>query len=450
VSKAAPFFREARATLVLAVPMIAGQLSQMLMGLIDAAMVGRVGIVSLAAAAFANSLLAVPMLISIGLLTAVSVQVSQAHGAGRREEIGEVLRHGLVLSIAAGFSLAALVWMTSFHLGVFDQPPEVVAAARRYFIISGASLLPMLLTLTVKQFSEALSHPVPPMLVLIGAVFLNAACNWVLIYGHFGAPALGLEGAAWATLFARTASFLALLVYVRRARRFDGLAPMRWVGALALSRFASMLRLGGPAAGMLLLEVSAFSFAAIMVGWLGAAALAAHQIALSCASTTFMLPLGISLAVSIRVGQAVGANEFARVRTIGLSAFALGVTMMALCGLVFALAGVPIARAFVHDEAVSSLAARLLLAVAAFQVFDGLQVVAAGALRGLSDLTVPMILCIVAYWCVELPAAWVLAFPLHMGPLGVWLGLALGLACAAIMLAARFAWRTNTYEMKTR
>jgi len=446
VSAAPPFFREAKATLVLAVPMMAGQLSQMLMSLIDAAMVGRVGVVPLAAAAFANSLLAVPMLVAIGLLTAVSVQVSQAHGAGRREDIGEVLRHGLVISVILGILLGGLIWLVSFHLTGFGQSPEVAFAARRYFIIIGASFLPMLLTLTLKQFSEALSHPVPPMIVLISSVVLNAMLNWILIYGQLGAPALGLEGAAWATLLARTASFLALLAYVRRARRFDGLAPARWMWPLRVARAISMLRIGGPAAGMLLLEVSAFSVAALMVGWLGAAPLAAHQIALSCASTTFMLPLGISLAVSIRVGQAIGANELARVRTIGLSAFALGVATMAVCGLVFALAGGPIARAFVADAAVSALAARLLLAVAAFQMFDGLQVVASGALRGLSDVTMPMIFCVVAYWLVELPAAWLLAFPLRLGPLGVWLGLALGLACAAIMLAARFIWRTRIRE----
>lgn len=435
--------RESRPTLVLAVPLMAGQLSQMLMSLIDAAMVGRVGVVPLASAAFANSLNGVAMLLGIGLLTAVSVQVSQAHGGGRRAEAGEIVRHGLAFSLAAGAVLALGVWLASFHLHRFGQPPEVAHEARRYLIISGASLIPMLLTLTLKQFSEALSHPLPPMLILMGSVLLNAGLNWIFIYGNLGAPALGLEGAAWATLAARIASFLALLAYVRRARRFEGAAPASWLRRLHAARVISMLRIGAPAAGMLLLEVSAFSMAALMMGWLGTVALAAHQIALSCASTTFMLPLGISLATSIRIGQAVGAADHARVRAIGLNSFALGIAVMAACGVILSLAGQPIARAFVDDDAVVAMAARLLLAAAVFQIFDGLQVVASGALRGLADVTIPLIFCLIAYWFIALPAAYGAAFVLGLGAIGIWIGLALGLASAAILLGGRFAWRTR-------
>ena len=436
-------FRESKATLVLAVPLMAGQLSQMIMSLIDAAMVGRVGVVPLASAAFANSLNGVAMLLGIGLLTAVSVQVSQAHGGGRRAEAGEIVRHGLAFSLAAGAVLATAVWITSFYLHRFGQPPEVAAEARRYLIISGASLIPMLLTLTLKQFSEALSHPLPPMLILIGSVLINAGLNWIFIYGNLGAPALGLEGAAWATFAARVASFLALLAYVRRARRFDGATPANWLHRLHASRVISMLRIGAPAAGMLLLEVSAFSMAALMMGWLGTVALAAHQIALSCASTTFMLPLGISLATSIRIGQAIGAADHARVRAIGLNSFGLGICVMAVCGVILAVAGRPIALAFVDDSTVVAMAARLLLAAAFFQIVDGLQVVASGALRGLADVTVPLIFCVVAYWFVALPAAYIAAFVLGLGAIGIWIGLALGLASAAILLGGRFVWRTR-------
>ena len=281
------------------------------------------------------------------------------------------------------------------------------------------------------------------MLILMGAVLLNAGLNWIFIYGNLGAPALGLEGAAWATFAARVASFLALFAYVRRARRFDGAAPATWLRRLHAARVISMLRIGAPAAGMLLLEVSAFSIAALMMGLLGTVSLAAHQIALSCASTTFMLPLGISLATSIRIGQAVGAADHARVRSIGLNSFAMGIAIMAACGVILSIAGEPIARAFIDDSAVIALAAKLLLAAAVFQIFDGLQVVAAGALRGLADVTVPLIFCLVAYWLIALPAAYVAAFVLGFGAIGIWVGLALGLASAAILLAGRFVWRTR-------
>lgn len=435
--------QESRATLVLAVPLMAGQLSQMLMGLIDSAMVGRVGVVPLAAAAFGNSILGVPMLIGIGLLVSVSVRVAQAHGAGERSETGETLRHGLALSLVAGGLLAAAVWALSTVLDRFGQPAEVAAQARSYVIVLGISLIPMLASLALKQFSEALHHPWPPMLILLASVALNAALNWVFIYGHLGAPALGLVGSAYATLASRIAAAWAMWIYVRRARRFAEHTPLHWLRPLVGEKLRGLVRLGVPTAATLVLESSAFSFAAIMMGWLGAAALAAHQIALTCASTTFMLPLGLSIATTIRVGQAAGAGDHTRQRTICLSALALGIGIMACCGLLLALARAPIARSFVEDESVFTLATTLLIAAALFQVFDGVQVVASGALRGLSDVNVPVALCLIAYWVIALPLGYLAAFRWGWGTVGVWSGLAVGLAFAAALLAGRVLWRTR-------
>ncbi|MEQ1861839.1 MAG: MATE family efflux transporter [Chthoniobacteraceae bacterium] len=434
---------ESRATLVLAVPLMAGQLSQMLMGLTDSAMVGRVGVVPLAAAAFGNSILGVPMLVGIGLLVSVSVRVAQAHGANERAETGEVLRHGLVLSLIVGALLAAAVWALSLVLDRFGQPAEVAAEARNYVVIVGVSLIPMLASLALKQFSEALHHPWPPMLILLASVALNVVLNWIFIYGNLGAPALGLEGSAWATLLSRCAAVWAMWVFVRRARRFSEHAPAAWLRPLVAEKFRALVRLGLPASGMLVIESSAFSIAALMTGWLGAAPLAAHQIALSCASTTFMLPLGLSIAATIRVSQAVGANDHARLRAISVSALLLGVAIMAVCGLVLALARVPIAAAFVEDRAVIELAATLLVAAAVFQMFDGAQVVAAGVLRGLSDVNVPVALCVLAYWLISLPLGYAAAFWWGFGPLGVWIGLAAGLGIAAVLLVGRVLWRTR-------
>lgn len=436
--------QESRATLVLAVPLMAGQLSQMLMGLIDSAMVGRVGVVPLAAAAFGNSVLGVPMLIGIGLLVSVAVRVAQAHGAGERAETGEALRHGLVLSIVAGIVLAVGVWLVSFVLDRFGQPPEVAQAARPYLIISGISLIPMLASLALKQFSEALHHPWPPMLVLLGSVALNAGLNWIFIYGNLGAPALGLSGSALSTLFSRIVAMCVLWIYVRRARRFAEHTPLHWLRPLVGEKLRGLVRLGIPTAGMLVLESSAFGMAAIMTGWLGAIPLAAHQIAMSCSSTTFMLPLGLSLAVTIRIGQAVGARDHTRQRSICVSALLLGIAIMTFCGLALALGREPIARAFVENHDVIALAGTLLVAAAFFQVFDGVQVVASGALRGLADVNVPVALCLVAYWFISLPCGYVAAFRWGYGAVGVWYGLAVGLAFAAALLTIRVFWRTRT------
>ena len=433
-----PFFAETRGTLLLAVPIMAGQLNQMLMGVVDSAMVGRVGVVPLAASAFANGLLSVPFLFGIGLLQAISVRVSQAHGAGDREETGEVLRHGLALTGAAGILIVAALVALSTQLGRFGQPPEVVQEARNYFLLMTASMLPMLVAMSLKQFSEALDHPWPPMLILSGSVVLNAGLNWVLIYGHLGAPAMGLTGAGLATLLARLAALAAVLVYVLRARRFAGSRPAGWVRPLHWARVRSLLKIGLPAAAQLLLEVSAFSMATIMVGWLGAAPLASHQIALTCASTSFMFPLGIALATTIRIGQAIGAKELARVRAIGLTSLGLGVLVMGAAGLVFAFGNEALARAFVDDSAVASMAARLLIIAAVFQIFDGLQVIGAGALRGLSDTTVPLVVCLVAYWVVFLPLAYLAAFHFGFGITGIWSWLVVALGIVAGSLFVRF------------
>ena len=432
------FTRESRGTLSLAVPIMAGQLSQMLMGVTDSVMVGHVGVVPLAASAFANSLLSVPFLAGIGLLQCVSVRAAQAHGAGDRQGTGEVLRHGLALAALFGALMVAVVLALGPHLHRFGQPAEVVEESRTFLVLVGASMLPMFISISLRQFSEALNHPWPPMLIMLGCVALNVGLNWIFIYGNLGAPAMGLAGAGVATLLARVVTLAAIFLFVLRARRFDGALPAGWIRPLHRARLGSLLAIGLPASGQLILEVTAFAAAAIMMGWLGAVPLAAHQIALTCCATTFMFPLGIAMATTIRVGQALGAGDTPRVRSIGVSAFVLGTLIMGACGVIFALAGGPIARAFVDDPSVTSLAATLLIVAAFFQCADGLQVIAAGALRGLSDVMVPTLICLVAYWVVFLPFAWFAAFHFGYGALGVWTGLALALGVAAVLLVGRF------------
>lgn len=438
-----PLIYEAKQTLTLAVPIMAGQLSQMLMGVIDSIMVGRVGVVPLAASSFANSLLSVPFLFGIGLLQCISVRAAEAHGAGDRQTTGEVLRHGLAISILAGLAMIALTVVVATQLHRFGQPPEVAASSRNFLLLIGASLLPMFMSMSLRQFSEALNHPWPPMIIMFGAVLLNVGLNWIFIYGHLGSPALGLDGAGLATLLARIAALAAIFFYVLRARRFSGALPAGWLRRLHADRLRSLLKIGLPSAGQLLLEVSAFTMAAIMMGWLGTVPLAAHQIALTCCATSFMFPLGIAMATTIRISHALGGAEMARVRGIGLSSIALGLVVMGLSALVFTFAGNPIARAFVEDHEVTQLAATLLIVAAIFQCFDGLQVVAAGALRGLSDVTVPLFTCLFAYWLVFLPFAYLAAFKFGYGPLGIWAGLVVALAVAGLLLVGRFLMKTT-------
>jgi len=435
--------RELRPTLALALPIMAGMVSQMLMGLADAMMVGRVGVVPLAAASFVNSVTHLPLVLGLGLLSAIAVLASQAYGARRPREAGEILRHGLVLSVASGLLAALSMFALRPLLGRLGQPPEVAAAADKYLMLFGASLMPALIAHGCKQFSDALKHPWVPTFVMLGGVLLNVWLNWILIYGNWGAPALGLEGAGWATLIARTVMALVLVGYVLRAPALRTFQPARWRTALSRERFGRLLHVGWPVGVQHFFEVSAFAFAAIMMGWISADAIAAHQIAITCAAMTFMLALGIGAAAGIRVGHAYGAGQFARMRRIGFSAVTMAALMMGGFGVIFAFAGKPIATSFIGSPTVIALTAQLLIVAAVFQIADGIQVAAISALRGLADVRVPAVIAIVAYWFIALPIGSALAFGAKFGAVGMWIGLAAGLGAAAGGLAWRFHRQTR-------
>jgi MATE family multidrug resistance protein len=437
-----PAFRqslsELRQTLALALPITVGQVSQVLMGLTDSAMVGHVGKVPLAASAFAGSVFGVFFVAGIGLLAPVSVLVARAHGAGRSDECARWLRHGLAVALAMGICLALLLTGLSNQLHRFGQPAEVMGAVNPFFDIIAVSLIPTFIFQVLRQFSEALGRPWQPMIILFLSVGLNAFLNWVLIFGHLGAPVLGLTGSGYSTLLARCLSVLMLWAWLRRQPGIEAMLPRfgQSVG-LAWPHFIEMFQIGVPVAGQLLFEVGAFSSAALLMGWLGTVALAAHQIAVSCASFTFMFPLGLAMAVSIRMSQAVGAGRREALRPIGFGALGLAMAVMGAFALVFACGGAWIARGFTADPDVAALAARLLVVAAFFQIFDGAQVVASGALRGLTDVKIPTVITFIAYWLVALPAACLLAFQTRLGATGVWIGLAAGLASAALLLTWR-------------
>lgn len=415
----------------------------MLIGLVDAMMVGRVGVVPLAAASLVNQLTHLPLVFGLGLLTSIAVVTSQAFGASKKEEMGEVLRHGLVVSFGAGLATALLVTAMLPMLGWLGQPAEVVAASGTYLLLFGWSMMFALLSHGGKQFSEALNHPWVPNCILLGGVLLNILLNWVLIYGNWGAPAMGLEGAGWATLLARAMTAFVMVIYLMKAPALRRFQPLRWKGHLDRALLMRLLRLGLPVGMQHLLEVSAFVFAAIMMGWISAEAIASHQIALNCAATSFMFSLGVGMAVCIRVGHAGGAGHYRRVRRIGYLGLGMASVIMALFALAFITMGKPVAAWFVKSPDVIDLAAKLLLIAAWFQIADGLQVVAVSALRGLSDVRVPALIAVLAYWVVAVPLGAALAFARGLGAVGIWIGLATGLVAAAVILTWRFHGKSS-------
>jgi MATE family multidrug resistance protein len=429
---------EARPIMILALPIMSGMLSHTLIGLVDTIMVGRLGLVPLAAASLVNVLVHPGLVFSVGLLSAVAVLSSQAFGAKRPRDCGEALRNGLIAALVLG-AMHALAWHGLLpFLHVFGQDTAVVEASRVYLSIFAWSVLPALLTHACKQFCESLDRAWVPNILLLSGVVLNAFLNWVLIYGKLGAPPLGLEGAGWATLLARVATFGAMFAYVLSTREFLPMQPISWLGRIRWAEMRALFRIGGPVAVQHLFEVGAFAFAAIMMGWISAAALAAHQIAITCAATTFMLALGIGMAVCIRVGHAWGAGDGARVRRIGFIGLGLGGAVMSACAVVLMAGRYPIVRAFVSDPAVVAITVQLLVVAALFQLADGMQVTAISALRGVSDVRIPAGVAVLAYWVVAIPAGYLLGFHTSLGPAGVWAGLAIGLGVAAVFLTWRF------------
>jgi multidrug resistance protein, MATE family len=434
---------EIRRTLKLALPIIFGMVGQMLLGIADTAMVGHVGVLPLAACALVNTVAHVPLITGIGVLGSISVLTAQAFGANKPEDAAEWLRHGMLLAVGTGLLTAVSLTLLGGHLHHFGQPADVVAASGTYLLLFGWSLLPVLVSHGIKLFCEALNNPWPPMLILLGGVLLNVFLNWVLIFGNLGAPAMGLDGAGIATVIARSWMAVASIVYVLRSKRLARFRPRQWMVGWSWSRVRSLFRLGVPVGLQHLFEVGGFVFGALMVGWISAEAIAAHQIAITCASTTFIAALSVGFAVSIRVGHAWGAGLPGRVRRITGGGLLIALTMMAVCAVGLVFGGRTIAGWFVHSQEVIDLTARLLVVAAVFQLADGTQVVLINALRGLSDVRLPTMIAAISYWAVALPVGYFAAFHYEQGAVGIWIGLAAGLSLAALLLSWRFVVRSR-------
>lgn len=434
---------ENRRTLSLAFPIIAGHLGQMLMGWVDTIMVGMIGVVPLGACGFANTILSVPLVFGFGVLSGVSIRASHSHGGGRLREAGESVRGGMIVALALSLPVLLTLFGILPHLAVFGQPEEINAAAGRFLAICSWSLIPVFFTTVSKNFCEALDRPWIPFWIMLAGVLLNAFLNWILIFGNWGAPAMGLAGAATATLLARIVVMVAVFAYPSLSRSLRTAWPSEWFAPGAGRSAWELLVLGLPAGALHLCEVSGFAFGSLMMGWLGVVPLAAHQIAITCAATTFMVPLGLSQAACVRVGHARGNGRFDRLRPIVFGAVGVAVLFMSLFVVIFTLGGRTIAEWFVQDPAVVTLTSRLLLVAGIFQIFDGIQAVSAGILRGFEDTRMPMFIGILSYWIVALPVSWFSGFVLGGGARGVWLGFVVGLAVAAAALLSRVCWKIS-------
>ena len=431
------FLKENKITLALATPIMAGQLAQMLLGLADTLMIGRVGTVELAAAAFVNVLFHIPIVLAIGLTAAISVQVSHAHGADDDTAAAQALRHGLILSTLCGVGMTVILLATIPALPFFRQPAEAVAIIPSYLFWIALSAIPMVPTFVFKSFAESKNHPWPVFWIMIGGVALNILLNYLLIFGNGGFPELGLQGAGIATLIARAVTCLLVWRYIQTSTTLAPSRPRKWLGALERQRSLELFKIANPISGQVLIEFGVFALATLLVGQFGSSALAAHQIAITCAATTFMLPLGLSMALTIRVGHTLGAGEKDRCWRIIISAYLTGFLFMLAAGIFFITCREWIASGFSHDPEVIAIASSLLIVTAAFQIFDAGQTMSMGALRGLKDVYMPTLILFISSWIFGLPLGIWLAFYQDWQAEGQWWGLALGLALTAIALSIR-------------
>lgn len=432
--------REGRGTLLLAFPLIFGQVSQMLVGLSDTLMIGRLGVVPLAASTFANTILYLPLMLGIGMTMAVSIRVSQARGAGDTQMAREALRNGLFIALIVGLLTVVVAVATIPFFGYFGQEPDVADAAGHYFLIVAVSMIPAIGCMAVRNHADAMNHPWPAFWIMLGGVALNVLLNWILIWGKLGAPEMGLEGAGIATLIARLATLAVLVNWCRGSRTMHDWVPRHWFKRPDGPSIRSLIKVGLPASLQLLTEVSAFVIATMLIGTIGKVALASHQVAITCATTVFMVPLGLSMAMTVRIGEAWGARHYDRLRPLVASGWLMGACFTVCSALTVLVFPTVIAGWFVTEPEARALAATLLVISAAFQFGDAMQIISMGALRGLDDVHFPAWLAVFAYWGVSIPIGWWLAFRLDWGAPGMWWGITIGLTLTALMLGTRL-WR---------
>ena len=438
---------ELRATLKITTPLAAAFLAEMAMSFTDTVIVGHLGSVELAAVGLASNLLISVLLVCMAVVSIVGVLVAQAHGAGDEAAVGRAVRQGLWVATALSLPATWLGWNAGPGLRLLGQEEQVVRLAEEYLRAAIWCFLPYMWFTVLRNFVSALSRAGSVMVISVASVGLNVVANYGLVFGKFGLPALGVAGAGYGTSFVCWVMFGTLAVHAARAPVFRRYQVFRGLGRIDAALCREILRLGLPAAGMSGVETGLFSAVAVLMGVLGATALAASQIAVVSASVAFMIPAAISQAATIRVAHGIGGGSVAAARQAGYLSILLGAAFMALVSVVMWLFPEAIAAVYLDtgDPANAdtlALAAVLLAITAVFQIVDGIQVVATGALRGLKDTTVPFLIGLLGYWIVGLGAGYLLAFPLGMGGPGLFWGVALGLATAASLLAWRFRRRT--------
>lgn len=427
--------REIRRLATLSFPIVISLAAATLIGVVDTVMIAPLGTLSLAAASVTNSIIIIFYSGLYGFVSAIGVRMAEARGRQSPQALSAATRTGLRVAVVSGVIGAGLMLAIRPMLPFLGQPPEVIALLGGYWTAMSLYLIPFTVFYALKALFDAIDAPWVGVGLAFVAVVVNVPANWLLIHGIGAWEGWGLVGAGIASLLSETVSLVLAWIIWRKARMTrDARLPT------SPSRAESKVQLtqGSTISVGYIGEGGAYAFAGLMMGWFGAAALAAHQIVSAVAGVLYMVPLGVSIAVSIRVGQALGADQRSRLKTIGLAALIVIISWMAtvMCGLL--LGGGTLARALSTDPEVIALATSMLVVVAAMQIADGVQGTMLGACRGMMDNLVPVAITMVSYWVIALPIGYMLGFVWGLGPNGVWIGYGTGLAFAAAAVTCRF------------
>ena len=433
-----------RKNLSLAYPVMLSHLGQVTVQVADSMMVGRIGKEPLAAVSFANSIFVIFLVMGIGMSYAITPQTAQADGEKNIPKLTEILKHGLLINVVFGLCLLLAICSGEQFLWYFNQPEIVVELSIPYLRIISLSLLPFMVYQAFRQFAEGLGFTKQSMYITISGNILNIILNYIFIFGKFGLEPMGLYGAGLATFVARTGMAISMVSFVYFNHRFKSYWQNFRFGNFSFALIRFNLSLGFPMAFQLIFEVSTFGLAAIMIGWMGTVPLAAHQIAINMASITYMVALGISAAATIRVGNQLGQKDYKTMRNAAMTCFIMAIGLMSVAAVLFIFGRNFFPILYIEDSQVIEQAAILMIVAGLFQLSDGIQVVALGALRGMSDVKIPTLITLIAYWIIGLPLGYVFGFTLGQGALGVWYGLLAGLTIAAVLLFIRF----NNLSMK--
>jgi multidrug resistance protein, MATE family len=428
---------EFHAVASLALPVVLVQVALMAMGVVDSVMVGRVSARVLASVALGNIYFFNVIVLSMGTLMALDPIVAQAVGAHDTTGIARGIQRGLLIAVLLSVCSALLMAPSRAVLALARQPAEIVPDAVTYVQLSIIGVFPFLGFVVLRQSLQAMGRLAPIVVTSLGANLLNAGLNWVFVFGHIGSPALGAAGSAVATLLSRWVMFGALLALSWRDLR-PYVIPLR-ADSFRRRALTRMLAIGVPIGLQQFLEVGAFGAIGLLMGWFGTAQVAAHQIAIQLAALTFMVPLGVAIAGGVRVGHAIGARDPARARLAARVAFLCGVAFMTCTAIIFLTVPERLAQLFSTDALVVDIASLLIPVAGVFQIFDGIQAVGAGVLRGIGDTRAPLIAMLFGYWAIGLPTSLYLGFRTGAGPVGLWWGFVAGLASVALFLSLRAA-----------